>query len=74
MTFYWNEDDKKDQEFRRRINTQTIYIDNGRCDLCGDQSVSECTKCRRLLCELHTCIDGYCPEHAIATENGSLEN
>ena len=67
MAFYWNEDDRRDQEFRRQMNAQTIYIDNGCCDRCGDQAVSECAKCGRLLCELHSCFDGHCPDHTDVT-------
>jgi hypothetical protein len=64
--FYWDENDRKDQEFRQNINAETIYSENACCDWCGDRLngyTFECTVCGALLCPLHSCVDGRCPEH-----------
>jgi hypothetical protein len=66
MALYWNDDDRKDQGTRRQVNAGSIYTDNGRCDWCGDRLngyTSECSVCKALLCPLHSCVDGRCPEH-----------
>lgn len=58
--------DSKDQEFRRKINPDTSYTDNARCDWCGDLLngyTFECAVCKALLCPIHSCVDGRCPEH-----------
>ncbi len=62
MSFYWNEDDRKDQEARRLVNAGRIYTDNARCDWCGAGSVVQCAACESLVCPLHICVDGCCPE------------
>jgi hypothetical protein len=72
VTLYWNDDDKKDQEFRREIGAGRAYMDSARCDWCKDPlngSGSECEVCHCLLCSLDTCVDGRCPEH---TNPGSV--
>jgi len=64
--FYWNEEDRKDQELRCQTNVGRTYTDNACCDFCGDQLngySSECPVCKALLCPLHCCVDGRCPEH-----------
>lgn len=64
--FYWDENDRKDQEFRRKINVGTVYTDNALCNWCGDRLngyTFECIVCKALLCPLHSCVDGCCPEH-----------
>jgi len=81
MAFYWNEADRKDQELRRHANdsithTDNSYTDSARCDLCGDLLngyTSECTVCKALLCPLHSCVDGRCPEHTNPGENVAFE-
>ncbi len=75
MAFYWNEVDRKEEELRRHVGT--IYTDNARCDWCGDQLSGytfECTVCKALLCPLHSCIDGRCPEHTNPSENIAFEH
>lgn len=64
-TFYWDEADRKDQEARRQVNAGGIYTDDARCDLCGARLngyTFECEVCKILLCPLHSCVDGRCPE------------
>jgi hypothetical protein len=66
MGFYWNADDRKDQEFRRTAYKGRVYTDDARCDWCRDRlegSGSECSFCGALLCAIHSCVDGRCPEH-----------
>ncbi len=70
MALYLNEDDRKDQEFRLTAYKGRVHIDDAqlalRCDWCRDRldgSGSECSFCGALLCAIHSCIDGRCPEH-----------
>ena len=77
MAFYWNEADRKDQQFSRHINDGTVYTENARCDLCGDQLngyTFECTVCKALMCPMHSCVDGRCPEHTNPGENIGFED
>ena len=77
MAFYWSEADRKDQELRRHANDGTIYTDEARCDWCGDLLKGytfECTVCKALLCPLHNCVDGRCPEHTNPSENITVED
>jgi hypothetical protein len=77
MAFYWNEADRKDQEFGRHIKDGTTYTDNACCDYCGDPLngyTFECTVCKALLCPLHSCVDGRCPEHTQLSQNIALED
>jgi len=66
MNFYWTDDDQKDQEMRRLANRSMVYSESARCDWCGDSlngEASECPVCSSLLCPIHSCVDGRCPEH-----------
>lgn len=76
MTFYWNDEDKKDQEQRRQINASVIYSDEGSCDVCRAPLHGycvECSVCGALLCPLHSCVDGRCPEHTGGEQTASDE-
>lgn len=64
MAFYWNEEDRKDQQERRSINEGKIYTDTANCDCCGNKlhgSWFDCIKCNALVCTLCICGDGCCP-------------
>ena len=68
MAFYCNENDRKDQEFRRTAYKRRVFPDTGDelCDWCRDRldgDGSQCSFCGALLCSMHSCIDGRCPEH-----------
>ena len=72
MSIYWSEADRKDQEFRRSVNAGPTYTEDARCDWCGDQLngyACECPVCKFLLCPLHSCVDGKCPEHTSVGES-----
>ncbi len=62
--FYWNDEDKKDQEFRRSINEGRVYTESASCDFCGAQlqgRAFQCEMCDALACTLCVCDDGCCP-------------
>ena len=72
MSSYWNDADKKDQEFRRQINAGTIYTDDASCDCCGRRLLGcsfDCLVCNLLLCTLCICADGCCLETLVPSPN-----
>ena len=69
MAIYWSDAEKKDQEARSRVKAGRVYTEDARCDWCGDRLngyAFECEECQALMCPLHSCVDGRCPEHTRA--------
>ena len=72
MNFYGNESDRMDLESRRHVNDQTVYAEDASCDWCGERLngyTFECEVCKALLCPIHSCVDGRCPEHTKAGQS-----
>ena len=64
--FYWNEEDRKDQEARRTINAGRTYTDTACCNTCRALlrgSAFQCVVCNSLTCTSCICADGCCPAH-----------
>lgn len=34
-SFYWNDDDRRDQQLRRSVNADQAYTENSNCEFCG---------------------------------------
>ncbi len=69
MTFYWDERDREDQEYRRRINEGRIYTDGAFCDFCKVPLLGhgfQCEVCNALACASCVCDDGRCPTCTVA--------
>ena len=61
---YWNEEDKKDQEERQRVNATRSYFDDSLCDYCGaalEGAAFQCTVCNSLVCTSCVSDEGNCP-------------
>lgn len=66
-----------DGEGSREIKATVGYTDRARCDWCGDELhgyTSECSVCSVLLCPIHSCVDGRCPEHTGSGEQHARED
>jgi len=59
---YWDDNDRREQEARRRVNEGRVYTTEAHCDSCGAQGAPfQCSACKAVLCTLCICIDGFCP-------------
>jgi hypothetical protein len=67
--FYWDDEDREDQEARRAINARRTYTDTACCNSCGTSlrgSAFQCAVCNSLVCALCICYDECCPTHTNA--------
>lgn len=59
---YWDDNDRKDQEARRKVNEGRVYTEQAYCDFCGAQGAPfQCRACKAVLCTLCVCGDMLCP-------------
>jgi len=62
--FYWDENDKADQEMRSMVNLDRVYTDDSACEFCGtvlSGSAFQCIKCNSLTCASCISEGGSCP-------------